>query len=272
MKTKLDCIPCIQRQILEAARIVTRDEKIQENILRKVIKRLEDINWNDCQLTLTKKLYDILVNETGNSDPYKEIKKKSNREALELYPKLKNIINNANEKTEIAIKMAIAGNIIDFGPAVDRDINKSLNNALSAKIDSKTYKIFLEELCSSDNILYFADNCGEIVFDKLFIEHLNRKTIFVVKKSPILNDATVEDAYEVSIDKLDNVEIIEMDVGDNVNIIRKINPSIIISKGQANYEALSEVEGIYFMLIAKCMIIANELGVPLGSIVFKKNQ
>lgn len=270
MKTKLDCIPCIQRQILEAARIVTRDEEAQENILRKVLKKLEEIKWNDSQLTLTKKLYDILVKETGNSDPYREIKKRSNREALELYPKLKNIINNYNEKTEIAIKMAIAGNIIDFGSAVYRDINKSLNNALSAKIDSKTYKSFLEELYSSDNILYFADNCGEIVFDKLLIEHLN-KIVFVVKKFPILNDATVEDAYEVSIDKLDNVEIIEMDVGDNVNNIRKIKPSITVSKCQANYGALSEVEGIYFMLIAKCDIIANELGVPLGSVVFKKS-
>lgn len=271
MKTKLDCIPCIQRQILAASRKVTQDEEVQENILRKVIKKLEEINWNDSQLTLTKKLYDVIVKETGNSDPYREIKKRSNREALELYPKLKDIINNDNEKTEIAIKMAIAGNIIDFGPAVDRDINKSLNNALSAKIDSKTYKSFLEELYNSDNILYFADNCGEIVFDKLLIEHLNKKTIFVVKNSPILNDATVEDAYEVSIDKLDNVEIIEMDVGDNVNIIRKIKPSIIISKGQANYEVLSDVEGIYFMLIAKCDIIANELGVPLGSIVLRKS-
>jgi len=69
---------------------------------------------------------------------------------------------------------------------------------------------------------------------------------------------------------MDNVEVVEMEVGDNINIINKINPSLIISKGQGNYEALSERGNIYFMLIAKCQVIAKDLGVPVGSIVFKK--
>lgn len=273
MRTKLDCIPCFQRQVVEAAKMATSDEEIQENILRKVMKVLYNMDWGESQLVITKKLHEIVYKESNNYDPYREVKRKSNEEALRLYSSMKKVINSSNdlyEKIRSAIKIAIAGNIIDFGPSINRDINKTLEYALSVDLDNKTFENFIEDLDKSDSILYFADNCGEIVFDKLLIECLGKRVFFVVKKSPILNDATIADIHETSISKMDNVEVVEMEVGDNINIINKINPSLIISKGQGNYEALSERGNIYFMLIAKCQVIAKDLGVPVGSIVFKK--
>jgi uncharacterized protein with ATP-grasp and redox domains len=44
-----------------------------------------------------------------------------------------------------------------------------------------------------------------------------------------------------------------------------------IYKGQANYETLSEAgPRLFFMLQAKCPIIARDAGVAVGSIVLKQ--
>jgi len=132
-----------------------------------------------------------------------------------------------------------------------------------------TYDEFLRELDRADWVLFFADNCGEIVFDRPLLEMLNKRVRFVVKKEPILNDATAEDAVKADIRSIKDIEIAEIETGENESFLEK--GTLVISKGQGNYEALSERRGIYFMLMAKCPLIAEDLGVDMGSAVFRRS-
>jgi uncharacterized protein with ATP-grasp and redox domains len=133
-------------------------------------------------------------------------------------------------------------------------------------------------LQKSEKIVYIGDNAGEIVFDRILLEELKGKEItFVVKGGPIINDATVEDAKFVSINKIAKIKTVsngEPKTGPKRNSKEFINllksADIVISKGQGNYEALSEVNAnIFFLLKVKCPTIANDIGVKIGSIVVK---
>ncbi len=268
MRAKLECIPCLQRQVVEAIRMATNEEGEQEKVLREVMGALERMDWKENQLRISKKVHGIVLQELG--DPYIKVKEESNRMALALYPELKRIVESSEDRIATAIKISIAGNVIDYGPERRIEVNDAMNRALSIKLDEETYKSFLKDLESSDEILFFADNCGEIVFDKPLLELLNKRVRFVVKKSPILNDAMAKDAIEAGISNIPNIELVEMEAGENERLLGEKAP--VISKGQGNYEALSEHKGIYFLLVAKCPLIAECLGVDVGSIVFKRGS
>ncbi|MHA1649540.1 MAG: damage-control phosphatase ARMT1 family protein, partial [Candidatus Helarchaeota archaeon] len=142
---------------------------------------------------------------------------------------------------------------------------------------------FVEVLSTTQSLVYLGDNTGEIVFDKLLLETiLERYKIerirFAVKGAPIINDATIEDAKYVGLDKIPGLEFIKIGIGipgsglerwDTrfLKILRDSN--MVISKGQGNYEALSDQKGIFFLLLAKCPVIARDLGVEVGDIVLK---
>jgi hypothetical protein len=265
MRTKLDCIPCFQRQALEAARMVTEDEGEQERVMRRVMNALERMDWSEKQLLISKRVHGMVAEELGVRDPYKRAKEESNKKALALYPELKRLVRNSEDRIATAIKISIAGNAIDFGPENRIGIEDAIERALGMELDRETYNEFLRELDSADEILFFADNCGEIVFDRPLLEMLNKRTRFVVKKEPILNDATAEDAVEAGISSM----VAEVETGENEKVLEA--GKFVISKGQGNYEALSERKGIYFMLMAKCPLIAEDLGVKVGSAVFRRS-
>jgi hypothetical protein len=268
MKTKLDCIPCFQRQALEAARMVTEDEGEQERVMREVMSALERMDWREKQLLISKKVHGIVAEELGVRDPYKRAKEESNKKALALYPELKRLVLNSEDRMATAIKISIAGNAIDFGPENRIGIEEAIERAIGMELDG-TYDEFLRELDRADWVLFFADNCGEIVFDRPLLEMLNKRVRFVVKKEPILNDATAEDAVKADIRSIKDIEIAEIETGENESFLEK--GTLVISKGQGNYEALSERRGIYFMLMAKCPLIAEDLGVDVGSAVFRRS-
>jgi hypothetical protein len=248
---------------------------------------LYNISWELTSDEIANKVYNLVRKETGVIDPYKEIKEKSNKMALELYPELKMELKKVRKKDRlyIAANLAIAGNIIDFGPACEFDLKKTIEEVLNKKPAIDNFDVLLEKVLSSRNLLYFADNAGEIVLDKIFIEEMvetREKPFefisFVVKGGPLINDAMLDDAYEVGIDKLTNVVFYKLGNGqkgtgpnrrdDNVKEwIRQHD--LVISKGQGNYEGLSENSGIFFMLIAKCPVIAKELGVNVMDTVIK---
>ena len=274
MKTHLDCIPCFQRQALEAARMITDDKAKQEEVLRDVMGTLQKLDWHEKQLIIAKKVHKRVAESFNDPDPYKRVKKESNDSAMKLYPELKKMVEESGDPLQTAIKLSIAGNIIDFGPASKFDVNESIEKALQAEIDTIVYSSFLKDIKNSRKILYFGDNAGEIVFDKLLLNLLsveNTKIRFVVKASPMLNDAILEDVHYVQLDKIPGVEIIEMETGENGSVIKMENADMIISKGQGNYEALSEEPGIYFLLLAKCPIIAKDLKAEVGDLIFRRS-
>ena len=283
MELNLDCIPCLQRQALKAIREVTKDTGKQEAILREVIDALIETNWRKTPPELAHKIHKIVRDRTKNSDPYDKLKKESNDVVLEIYPKIKAMVERSDDSVKTAIKLAIAGNIMDFGALDDFNIHKTIDYVAGKEIDKKNYELFLNKLNTSGTLLVFADNAGEIVFDRLLIETLAStknfsKISYCVKGGPVLNDATIEDAKYAGLDKIKNLAFLETSNGDAGTGPVRNSPEVkswinshdlVISKGQGNYEGLSQFEGIFYLLMAKCHIVANDLGVDVGSVVLK---
>jgi uncharacterized protein with ATP-grasp and redox domains len=283
LNVHLECIFCIQRQALEAVRLVTDDVKKHEKILRTIMDGLLEMSWNTSPPEIANVVYRIVRKESKEDDPYKILKKECNDIALEMYPELERIVCQSDMQLLTAMRLAIAGNVIDYGMGPDFDIKKTISLVLEKKFRIYDFSEFVQALKKSQNITYVADNAGEIVFDKILLETIMReynirKILFAVKGTPFINDATMEDAVYVGIDRIPGIEIINIGVNETgmkrsgeafLNRIAKSD--IVISKGQGNYEALTDQEKIFFMLIAKCPIIARDLGVNVGDIVLKGN-
>jgi uncharacterized protein with ATP-grasp and redox domains len=131
MRMYLDCVPCIQQQVLRATRLITDYENLQERVLREVLKELLQSDWRTRTTIMATRTQQIIRNITGNRDPYSEVKAKYNKLALNLYPKLKQLVHNSDNPFITALKLSIAGNIIDFGAPKSLDINQTIKNVLN---------------------------------------------------------------------------------------------------------------------------------------------
>ncbi len=284
MKTYFDCISCFVRQALDASRMITIDEDIHEQVLRKVILLLGEMDLRQTPPAMGQKIHRIIRKLTNNPDPYLEIKNHFNNLALEMYCELKQQIENSADPFETAVRLAIAGNIIDFGVDGELEqakIERTISESLTDKLDIKSLEEFKAAITKAKDILYLGDNTGEIVFDKLLIEQLPLdKITFAVRSAPVINDATMADALSVGLTKIVNV----IENGDDApgTILENCSDEfcqrferadLIIAKGQGNYETLSEVDkNIFFLLRAKCPVIARHLNCECGSMVIAKSS
>lgn len=277
MKTYLDCIPCFMNQALKAGRLATKDEKL--------IKHLLDItgqNISKIPLTATPAenglhIYKNIREITGVDDPYKSIKAQSINEAKALYPELKEKVKKSSNPLLTAIRIAIAGNVIDFGVDNDFNLKKDLERILKQNFTILDIEKFEKQLKTAKNILYLGDNAGESVFDKLLIETINIPTTYAVREVPVINDVIIEDAINSELNAVAKIvssgspapgTILELCSPEFIKIYN--NADIVISKGQGNYEGLSEAKrSIFFLLKAKCPVIARDLNVKLNDIILK---
>jgi len=277
MKTYLDCIPCMMEQTLRAGRIATNDEKKIKQLLDKVGAMIKDIPMENTPPEMGNIIHQEVREITGVNDPYKKIKESNISEVMALYPELKDIVNNSDNRLLTAIKLAIAGNIIDMGMNKSFNISEHFRQILNQDFAINDFDEFVKQYEKANSILYIGDNAGESVFDKILIEELNKPVTYVVRDIPVLNDVTVEDAINSGIDEV--AEIISsgttapgtiLSLCNEIFIERFNNADMIISKGQGNYEGLSDVgRSVFFLLKAKCAIIANDLNVNEDDIVLK---
>lgn len=285
MRTYLDCIPCFLRQSLEASRMVTSSETLHEIVLKKVMRYLQVISsFNNPPPELSKEVHAIVRNMLNCKDPYREVKKKSNEMANELYPRLEQIVEEAKDPFLMATKLAIIGNVIDFGAMNRFDVKDMINKAITENIDDNAYSRFKESIEKAQTILYLADNAGEIFFDKLLIKkfaEMGKRIVYAVKNNPIINDATIEDAKFAGIDKF--AEVLPADEGQDksapgillnyasskfLNYFR--NADVVIAKGQGNYESLSNSgREIFFLLVVKCPLVARDIRADIGKLILK---
>ncbi|MHA1233307.1 MAG: damage-control phosphatase ARMT1 family protein, partial [Candidatus Helarchaeota archaeon] len=253
--------------------------------LRSVMALLLNEDWTKSPPELAGKVYKIITKESGIIDPYKDLKKKSNDLVLGIYNKLKDECLNSKDPIIHALRFAVAGNIIDFGASDKFDFQKTIDMVVNAKFEIDKSDKLKEKLETSESILYFADNSGEIVLDKIFLELILKyypnikKITFLVKAGPIINDATMEDVEYVSLKSLPNIQF--KTIGNDLYPESPSRTSeevknwifehdIVIAKGQGNYEALSIYKGInkiFFLLMAKCPIVARDLNVKEQSFV-----
>jgi len=259
--------------------MATNDKAKQEKILKKVLSELEKTSLkNKIPTEIARKVHRIVREITKNDDPYKKVKDEYNRKALKMYPGLKRKVARSKDRLLTATKLAIAGNIIDFGPGYKFDLEKTIKDVLAQDFAIDHFNQFRKALNKSKKIIYLGDNTGEIVFDRILLEELKGKEItFVVKGGPIINDATVEDAKFACIDKIAKIGRVSNGMpgtGPDRNskeFVKQLkNAEVVISKGQGNYEALSEVDAnIFSLLKVKCPAIARDIGVKIGDIVVK---
>jgi len=277
MRAYLDCFPCFLQQALRAARIATRDEEKIKRVLDAVGSLLKDIPLDSTPPLTGRLIYQKVSEITGNPDPYREIKKKSTERALALYPCLKSRVAASSDRLLMAIRMAIAGNVIDFGANWDFDLNADIDDILEKDFAIGDYDAFKDRLAAARDIVYLGDNAGECVFDRILIEELGRPVTYAVRDAPIINDATKEDAMQAGIADVATLvssgtdapgTILETCRADFLQTYRRAD--LVISKGQGNYEALSPADGpVFFMLKVKCPVIGDHLGVAEGGIVLQ---
>ena len=278
MRTFLDCYPCFLRQGLDAARHAGADEALQEKIMQKSLLLLAEAHPDSRPPEISAVLHRMVRAETGNNDAYQELKKASTQEALEMLPWLQQVIHGSADPLETALRLSAAGNIIDFGAAREFDLQAVIREVLIAQFAIYHLQEFRQDLANASFVLYLADNAGETVFDRLLIEQLGKPVYYAVKTTPIINDAIREDAVSAGVDKVATIIETGLDIpgADPQNSTPEFKrlfqeADLIISKGQGNYEMLSEnEEPLYFLLRAKCAIIARDLQVPVGSFILKK--
>lgn len=281
MKSQSVCFPCFMEQAHSSVLYATEDENKRWEVLRGVAPLLSELSM-DQSPAYNSSLVLHKVNELlGTSDPYAQAKQEANQKALAMVPDLIGRIKSSDDKLETAVRLAVVGNVIDLGIKHEADIEATLEMALGDGFARFEYDAFKEKLDSSQRLLYILDNAGEIVFDKILIDGLiahGKMVIAVVRGGPILNDATMEDARQVGLDKATKV----IDTGnDFVGIIRDKCPEMlikgldsadmVIAKGQGNYETLDDRGDRYFFILkAKCGHVANALGVNNGDLVLAR--
>ena len=280
MKTTLDCLPCLVRQTLNSVKLATPQAVVHKAVMREVLTLLSTMNLSQSPPAIAQQIYRTIQKHSNNPDPYQKIKDRFNTFALSLVPQLTERIATSESPLETAVRLAIAGNIIDFGAAatvtnqtVLQTIDDSLTTPLTGNLNA-----FLNSVGRAKRILYLTDNAGEIVFDRLLIEQLDPARVTVgVRGRPIINDATLADADQVGLTAIART----IDNGSDApgTILEDCSPEfksvfkaadLIIAKGQGNYETLSDQSGpIHFLLKVKCEVIADHLGHPFGATIIR---
>jgi damage-control phosphatase, subfamily I len=287
MKASFDCIPCLIRQTIDAARLGTDKEDLQRQVVDRVMAHLQQMDYTLSPPEIGKQIFKIIHELTGCEDPYRDFKLRSNTFALNHYSAFKRQVYLSDDPVLLAAKLAVSGNPVDFaGDADENLVEQMLYNTRLQKFAVDDYINFLEDITGVHNILYLADNAGEIVFDKLFIEVLQRfypernlNFTVVVRGAPIINDATREDARLINLDKVAQV----VDNGDNspATVLHRVSKEmknlyrqaeLVVSKGQGNWETLHEQKKlIYFLFKVRCPLISEVLKVDEGGLVFQRS-
>jgi len=279
MKFSLDCYPCAVRHALWAVRRAGMNEEMQQRALRWVLQGLVDMDAGDGSHSIMIQTHAIIREMTGIEDIYCQEKTQATQEALSLYNQLKDMISQSSDPFETAVRLSIAGNIIDFGALDGYDLNASIERVLQQPFALNDLEDLRAAVERAREILYLADNAGETVFDRLLIETIQKKVVYAIKEAPILNDATREDALAAGLGEV--AQIISCGACSPGTLLEYCSPEfrkrfdnaeLIISKGMGNYEALSDVRApIFFLLQVKCDLVAGNLGVPKESIVVTGN-
>ncbi len=275
MKISRECIYCLARQAVEIAEEATTNITMQEEIIKRSLKELGEMNFNETAPQIAFKMHQHAKNITGINDPYKRLKEQYNEIAKEIYERIneEKWLDKAEDRFDMACRLAIAGNIIDFSVGLKiqySDIVKSVEDSIKHDIFGTGTVALREEVEKSKNIMYIADNSGEIIFDKFLLENLPvNKVTYVVKGGPIVNDATMCDAISTGV--IDLVKVIDNGHNAQGTVLKDCSSAfndefnkadVIISKGQANFETLSDIKDkkIFYLLRAKCSSVASAIG------------
>jgi uncharacterized protein with ATP-grasp and redox domains len=283
------CIPCVLKMSVEIIRGVTKDEKQVRKFMSDILK-IKALRWERVDIMAPEVVRDVwyrMQRFSSIDDPLKATKTEQNRKAMNIYPFIKEMLHESPDPILEALKFAIAGNSIDAMLDAKRGMDSKIIKLLSS-INIDEVEAFKKRLKKSKKIIYFSDNCGEIVFDRLLIETIREiygsQVILVTRMLPILNDATMEDALSVGFTEV--ALVMHSGIREPIpgTILSKASQEVraavdeadlIVSKGGGNYETLTEEESlkgkITYLFQAKCYPYCRIHNVPLGVLIIYNN-
>lgn len=287
MKIGQRCISCLAREAVKIAENSTPDPELQARIVEASLAELRDLSSDQSAPEVGYRMHLHARRLTGITDSYRELKATYNSVAAEIAGTLREqrTIADSLDPFDAACRIAIAGNIIDFSAGLtlnDESVRESVKDSLTKPLFGVGSEVLKAAVAEARSILYLADNSGEIVFDRFLIELLPRERVtLVVKGGPIVNDATMEDAIGAGLTEL--VHVIDNGHDAQGTVLAACSGTfreafgqadLIISKGRANFETLSDVpdKQIFFLLRAKCQTVADAIGCELMSFVLTSSQ
>ena len=275
MKAQPECLPCMLRASLTAARLAGADEEVQWAILREVMPLLAERLPGRPPIEVSPAAQGIVRRLSRVEDPFAAAKRQANRELLELVPELRAAAAEAPDPLAFLLRLAAAGNAVDLGARTGYRLVEVTQADRWGRFD---YPAFLAHLERAKRVFLIADNAGEIVLDRLLCEELSRwgkRVTVAVRGAPTLNDATLTDAEEVGLPQV--AEVITTGQDHPGVFLSRVSPEfleafrgadLVIAKGMGNFEGLSDESGpLFFLLQAKCAPVARALGVEVGELV-----
>lgn len=284
MKIHLDCLACIDNQAQRVCDVLNLTPSERTAITALSLKHRERYDFNLSPPLNATPLYEDIASLLDVEDLYGEIKTASSAMARQFIPLCEEQIFQSMEPLLDATKTAVAGNVIDLASVMMYDLKEELQKVYDTPFAIDDFTHLQKALHVSQSLVYLADNAGEEIFDKLYIQTLKKlfpklSIYYFVRGKPIINDLTCKDALASGIDEV--AMIVDSGVPTPGLALELMNESArhifdkadcIISKGMGNYECLGEVSGlpIFFLLKVKCEVVARAIGANLGDIICKK--
>jgi uncharacterized protein with ATP-grasp and redox domains len=174
VKTYLECYECLIRQTIEASRIAGATDEQQLTIVRESLQLLVDAPTGSKPPELSEKIHRVVREHMHDPDPYLHLKQQNTQQALQLVPQMENLIKSSADPLDTAVRLSVAGNIMDLGPQGKFDLDDILSQVLTKPFARWDYLSLKTALKQANWLLYLADNTGETVFDRLMIEQLHK--------------------------------------------------------------------------------------------------
>ncbi len=282
MGLEYECLPCFMKQAVSVVnRKLGRSAK-GNKVLHAAIEALHKFDEPNvvAAAQLARYLYRALSEALDDSDPFREEKHRANSALMKLLPELESYIHSSNDEFETAARLAVAGNIIDFGAIPNLDADEAVRKIIAhskAPLAIDHLNRLREEIESAESVLYIGDNAGEIVLDKLFVNVIGPdKVTFVVRGAPVINDITLEDAYNVGLDSMcriistgSDVPGVDLDDASEQFVELFDSSDVVIAKGQGNFETLYKTanRSVFFLMRVKCDVISRMSGTDVGAAV-----
>ena len=252
------------------------DSYQEEEVVREMLSLLSTMDYAQAPVDVSLIMHNMMKELGVSDDPYRELKDLSTRKALEHVKGIEREVIGSEDPIYYAVLASLAGNVIDYGAKNELDLHEVLQQARMNGFRLNDHDLFREKLNHAREVVIFLDNSGEVVFDHLLMRtiHLEYPEIrfkAVVKKVPLLNDVTLEDSIDAGITE-DYIELVELPTEGWIKPAQLADypeADIFLSKGQGNFESLSDASGVFFLLVVKCDVVAEYLGVDVGETVFK---
>lgn len=289
MKISLECMQCLLNQALSLAVKHIKEDHDRFSFFMRVLHEIHDtVDENTIAPLVAGKIYRILRDFTNNNDPFCEDKDFYNQKAIALESDFESFISHSEDRLSAAVKLAAAGNVIDFGAIPDLEpsmVIRVIQETMNKEFPSSLLEMLLKDIEQAKTLLYLGDNAGEIVLDKLLIKEIKKsypelKIYFATRGKPVINDVTEHDAEIVGIGKY--AHIINNGTDLPGTVLSECAPEflsvfdqadVVISKGQGNFESLvGASKKVYFIFLCKCSYFEKKLAIGKHEIVLYCNK